>query len=152
MPGQVIVVKRSRRSLFAVPRASLDWLRSVWAVFFRTSAPDTEVVRKGSTSLLPTGAPLFPQLVRDENGSHRCVGCDLCVRVCPSRCLVLETEGEGAARRVLRFDLIGAACVGCEICSEACPEEAIEMAAAARVELAGISGRPVATDLLATRG
>ncbi len=152
MPGQVIVVKRSRRSLFAVPRASLNWLRSVWAVFFTSSAPDSNVVEMASTSLLPAGPPLFPQLVRDQNGSHLCVGCDLCVRVCPSRCLVLETEGEGAALRVLRFDLIGAACVGCEICSEACPEDAIEMAAAARVDLAGISGRLVATDLLATRG
>lgn len=92
MPAQVVVVTRSRRSLFAAPRALPDWLRSVWAALSRTPAI---VDPAPSTSPCAKDSPLFPQLVRDASGSHRCVGCDLCVRVCPSRCLLLEIEGGG---------------------------------------------------------
>lgn len=149
MPAQVVVVTRSRRSLFAAPRALPDWLRSVWAALSRTPAI---VDPAPSTSPCAKDSPLFPQLVRDASGSHRCVGCDLCVRVCPSRCLLLEIEGEGAGLRVTRFELVRGACIGCGICAEACPEGAIEMTAAARVEFALISGRPVLSDLLSAKG
>jgi ferredoxin len=148
MPTQVVVLKRSRRSLFAAPRALPDWLRSVWAALFRTPAI---VDPAGSTSPWAKDSPLFPELVRDANGSHRCVGCDLCVRVCPSRCLLLGTEGEGAGLRVTRFELVRGACIGCGICAEACPESAIEMTPAARVEIALISGGPDLSDLLSAK-
>ena len=51
-----------------------------------------------------------------------------------------------------RFELVRGACIGCGICDEACPEGAIEMTAAARVEVAPISGRPVLFDLLLAKG
>ena len=151
MPAQVVVVKRPRRSLFAVPRALPDWLRSVWAAFSRTPASDTERSRNDSARSGFPDTPLFPRLALDGSGSHRCVGCGLCVQVCPSRCLALGTEGEGEELEVTRFDLVRGACIACGFCDEACPENAIEMVAGLRVELAPISGRSGIDDLLSDR-
>jgi formate hydrogenlyase subunit 6/NADH:ubiquinone oxidoreductase subunit I len=152
MPHQTITVRRPRRSLFAVPRALPDWLRSVWAVLSRTPASDVDIAELDSIELHHTNVPAFPQLAIDASGAHRCVGCELCVRVCPSRCLTLAAEGQSTGIRVTQFDLERGACIGCGICGEACPEDAIEMSRGLRVELAPLSGRSGVTDLLAMRG
>jgi len=148
MPAKVIVVQRPRRSLFAGPRALPDWLRSIWAALSRASVGDADIAEAESAGARSICVPLFPQLAFDASGSHRCVGCDLCTRVCPSHCLSLETDGQGAGLRVTRFDLAFGACIGCGLCGEACPEEAIQMAPGVRVELAPLSGRPAVADLL----
>jgi len=95
--------------------------------------------------------PLFPDLVIDASGSHRCIGCDLCVRVCPTRCLSLETEGQGTvALRVTRFEFASGACMGCGFCADACPEQAIAMTRAEqRVEIAPLTGGSGVVDWLA---
>ena len=152
MPNQVITVRRPRRSFFAVPRALPDWLRSVRAVLSRMPASDVDMADLDSIELHPMNAPTFPQLAIDASGAHRCVGCELCVRVCPSRCLTLVTEGQATEIRVTQFDLERGACIGCGFCGEVCPENAIEMTRGRRVELAPLSGRSGVTDLLAMRG
>lgn len=152
MPDQVITVRRPRRNLFAVPRALPDWLRSIWTVFSRTRVSEVDIAELDSIELHSVNVPTFPQLAFDASGAHCCVGCELCIRVCPSRCLTLATEGEATQIRVMQFDLERGACIGCGFCGEACPEDAIEMAEGLRVELAPLSGRPGVTDLLAMRG
>jgi ferredoxin len=147
MPAQVVVVRRSRRSLFAAPRALPDWLRSVWAAFRLTppSAPDSD---PGAQSVSSIPMPSLPRLVHDSGGDHACVGCRACERICPSRCLSLATEGAEDAIRVVRFELAGGACIGCDLCVDSCPEDALEMVVGVRVDLALSSGRPVLSDLL----
>lgn len=151
MSAKVIIVQRPRRSLFAIPRALPDWFRSVWVALFRPSIRNLGVATADSNRSRPINTPLFPRLVFEASGSHRCVGCALCVRVCPSNCLSLGTEGEGRALRVTRFEIASGACVGCGLCDEACPERAIEMVPGARVELAPLSGRLAVADLLIDR-
>jgi len=159
MPAEVVVVKRSRRRAFAVLRATPAWLRSLWIAAWRSRRrPESDAsLAPASTAVRPVALmrlALRPQLVRVGDGGHRCVGCDLCVRICPSRCLSLATqEGEvGAPGRVLRFELDGPRCIGCDRCAEACPEDALEMAGAAAAALAPRSSRQAKTDLLALAG
>jgi electron transport complex protein RnfB len=47
-----------------------------------------------------------------------CVGCTLCVQVCPSEALIVDREG---VCNVL------SCCTGCATCAETCPVKAITM-------------------------
>jgi len=150
MPAQVIVVTRPRRSLFAVPRALPDWLRSLWAALFRKATQAGGLASLDPPGLRSVDLPLFPELVVDDHGSHRCIGCELCALVCPTRCLSIATENGGIeARRVTRFSLASGACIGCGYCAEACPERAILMTPTDdRVALAPLDGGSGVVDLL----
>jgi indolepyruvate ferredoxin oxidoreductase beta subunit len=49
-----------------------------------------------------------------------CKGCDICVKVCPERCLILNAEQ--------KVELLDAdACTGCRICEWLCPDFAIDV-------------------------
>ncbi|MEE1545614.1 MAG: 4Fe-4S binding protein, partial [Alphaproteobacteria bacterium] len=47
-----------------------------------------------------------------------CKGCDICVRICPERCLALNSE-----QVVVLIDR--KACTGCRLCEWLCPDFAI---------------------------
>ena len=49
-----------------------------------------------------------------------CKGCDICVKVCPERCLILNAE-----QKVELVDID--ACTGCRICEWLCPDFAIDV-------------------------
>ena len=150
MPAGVIVVKQSQRRLFAGPRALPSWLRSFWLARSRLSERELDA-DSSSASLRARGGdsrPRVPRLDLEASGAHRCNGCGICVRVCPSRCLRVETEGKGALLAVTAFEIARSSCIGCGICLEVCPENAIEMSLGLEVELATGAGRPLVADLL----
>jgi len=150
MSTQVIVVKRSRRRLFAGPRALPDWLRSIWVARTRHSERTSDSIHSfvGSQDLDAPFGPTFPGLDFDSSGAHRCSACDLCVRACPSRCLRMTAEGEGESRRPTTFEIARANCIGCGVCREVCPENAIEMLQGPNVERVVGEGRSLPIDLL----
>jgi len=77
----------------------------------------------------PTQAPVLiphvaPQPVDEEFELiltlEWCKGCDICVKVCPERCLILNAEQ--------KVELVDAdACTGCRICEWLCPDFAIDV-------------------------
>jgi formate hydrogenlyase subunit 6/NADH:ubiquinone oxidoreductase subunit I len=148
MPAQVVVVKRSQRDAFAAPRSAPAWLRAVWIGLARSSRslPDTTGLADR-----PIGAGHLPRLARDDHGRHRCIGCELCVELCPSHSLALELGDSDAGGGIERFELDPGRCIGCGLCGEACPEDAIELHAAAWVAPSAGPGRPLRIDLLAQR-
>lgn len=67
-------------------------------------------------------------LVRDpKTGKDRCIGCLRCARVCPSRCIYIETEKDPETKRrvVTKYDIEALRCVYCGYCVEVCPVNAI---------------------------
>jgi NADH-quinone oxidoreductase subunit I len=59
-------------------------------------------------------------------GEPRCVGCGLCVAVCPSRCISIYTsEGAENQKIVDRYEIEVLRCTFCALCVEACPYGAI---------------------------
>ncbi|MAG34409.1 MAG: hypothetical protein CL908_26330 [Deltaproteobacteria bacterium] len=163
MPAEVVVVKRSRHRAFAVLRLAPAWLRSLWIAAWRNrgKALEADPFPLLAADSLPR-LTRRPEVVFSHEGVHRCVGCNLCVRVCPSRCLVLETTptdgpadgrgGEAHDVRVSGFGLLGERCIGCGVCARACPEDALEMRPVAAAALAPLSFHAVETDLLSTEG
>jgi NADH-quinone oxidoreductase subunit I len=65
---------------------------------------------------------------KDERGKTKCVACGLCVVVCPSQCIYVETaEDEEGRRYPAKYVIDSTRCIFCGYCEEACPVNAIFM-------------------------
>lgn len=67
-------------------------------------------------------------LRKDEQGKTKCVACELCAVVCPSRCIeVVPQEDKDGRRYPAVFDIDLGRCLYCGLCEDACPVDAIAM-------------------------
>lgn len=79
----------------------------------------------------------FPFLVYDGNDWHagmRCVGCQICEKECPPKCIYIEKSKDKKLDAVGKlqfypavFNIDVSVCMSCQICVEVCPFEAIKM-------------------------
>ena len=69
-------------------------------------------------------------LLRYDDGTEKCVGCDLCEAACPSRVISVisaEVPGEPTKRYAREYYMDMARCLYCGMCVEACPVDALGM-------------------------
>ncbi|MBI4432581.1 MAG: NADH-quinone oxidoreductase subunit I [Candidatus Omnitrophica bacterium] len=69
-------------------------------------------------------------VVDEKSGDHKCIACNACIKVCPSRCMSLEI-GKSAAdgKRVLTdFKVNYMLCSLCSLCIDVCPTDALKHA------------------------
>ncbi len=82
---------------------------------------------------LPTGYRGAPYLVKDQEGSTKCVSCQLCEFVCPPKAIRITPPGNSgqkadrtnAEKMPAEFEINMLRCIYCGFCQEVCPEEAI---------------------------
>ena len=62
-----------------------------------------------------------------ETGTHDCIACNACVRICPSDCIVVEgTRPEGSKKmRATVFKLDFSTCSLCGLCIDVCPTDTL---------------------------
>ena len=65
--------------------------------------------------------------VEELTGQIKCVACNLCAVVCPTRCIELTGAGKGKDRRAATFFIDHNLCMYCNLCVEVCPFDAITM-------------------------
>jgi NADH-quinone oxidoreductase subunit I len=79
----------------------------------------------------------FPFLVydgEDWQAGMRCVGCQICEKECPPKCIYIEKSKDKKPDAVGKmqfypavFNIDVSVCMSCQICVEVCPFEAIKM-------------------------
>ena len=64
---------------------------------------------------------------KEDIGSHDCIDCKACERVCPSFCISLDGERpEGLRRkRATKFEVDFALCSDCGLCLDVCPTDTL---------------------------
>ncbi len=83
-------------------------------------------INKPNTVLYPWEKLQLPDCYRGRPGLvlERCIGCGMCVRICPNRCIQLvEVDLEGKKCLRPRVDL--GRCLMCGYCAEYCPTDAM---------------------------
>jgi len=110
---------------------------------------------KGSVTLqYPEEKRPLPQTHRSrhrmmfrEDGHPRCVGCMLCVTVCPSDCIYVEAKDVKGEKIASEFIVDLNRCCFCGYCVEVCPEDAIRMDSD-KLDFVGYSKEGLKLDLL----
>ena len=76
-------------------------------------------VKSGSTKNNKTGGwrTFIPKV--DYN---KCIGCGMCVRVCPENCVLMQKKGNKQQPKI-DYDY----CKGCGLCASECPVKCIKM-------------------------
>jgi NADH-quinone oxidoreductase chain I len=78
----------------------------------------------------------YPQFIIDaETGTHRCIACEMCSRICPSQLITVEgTKFPGEKqKRATKYLHEHYYCSLCGLCTEVCPTSALEYSAEYRL-------------------
>jgi formate hydrogenlyase subunit 6/NADH:ubiquinone oxidoreductase subunit I len=64
----------------------------------------------------------------EKTQDHLCIACNACIKICPSRCMSLETKKSALdGKRVLTdFKVNYMLCSLCSLCIEVCPTDALK--------------------------
>jgi NADH-quinone oxidoreductase subunit I len=82
----------------------------------------------------PTMSAAFRSVIAfvrfEETGSHDCIACDACSKICPSDCIdVVGRANEGLkGKRAEKFEIDFSLCSLCGLCVDVCPTETLTYA------------------------
>jgi NADH-quinone oxidoreductase subunit I len=102
------------KTIYSTARALIKGLRITLKYFFKPAVTLQFPYEKKTMSQRFRGALAFHPEV--------CISCDMCVRVCPSDCISLESQRNEKGKKELGWYQIDfAKCNFCRLCEEICP-------------------------------
>ncbi|MDR0746532.1 MAG: NADH-quinone oxidoreductase subunit NuoI [Helicobacteraceae bacterium] len=111
-----------RRSL------KFELFKGLWVVFkvFASDPTHTTVYPQERLPLSKRYRAIHKLLRLLESGAERCIGCGLCEKICPSKCIRMDTGlGGDGRKKVFDYTINFGRCIYCGLCAEVCPELAI---------------------------
>ena len=105
-------------------------LKGMAATFKHLFTPSITLQYPHEKRVLPVGYRGMLSLLRYDDGTEKCVGCDLCSAACPSRVITVisdEVPGEPTKRYAREYSMDMTRCVFCGLCVNACPVNALGM-------------------------
>lgn len=103
---------------------SLWIMKPVWTVF---KLFGKTVTHRSMTILYPYEKEWIPDNYRGRPGLvfDKCVGCGMCVRMCPTACIKLIEVDDDEGNKVMRPQVNVGRCAMCGYCAEYCPVDAM---------------------------
>ncbi len=88
-------------------------------------------------------------VVDEKTNDHRCIACNACIKICPSRCMSLEVKKSVAdGKRILTdFKVNYMLCSLCSLCIDVCPTDALKHADQ-EYDMVSMTQRELVMDLL----
>jgi formate hydrogenlyase subunit 6/NADH:ubiquinone oxidoreductase subunit I len=82
------------------------------------------MITKPDTTKYPYEEAVTPEHFRGKlkYESQKCIGCRICVRVCPSNAIEIEKTSEKQYKAYVQLDR----CLYCGQCVDSCPKKALE--------------------------
>lgn len=101
-------------------------LKKIYSILFLNVGHSFKVVLRyllnfGSVQKIVPDKRRRALVVFNENA---CVGCKLCMKICPSKAIRVKA-GLNGKKEEIDFSLSGDLCVACGLCVESCPEQAL---------------------------
>lgn len=104
----------------------------LWITLKNLFRPKVTLSYPEQQPVLPRGYRGAPTLVKDTLGREKCVSCQLCEFVCPSKAIKVtpgeidpNSEYAYIEKAPRQFTINMLRCIYCGLCQEACPEKAI---------------------------
>ena len=107
----------------AVPKKTRELNRKAFEAgraWAEAARADPRVRIDDAAAASPAAMPKRDVAVRLEINAAWCKGCDICVKLCPERCLALNSEHVAVLKNP-------DACTGCHVCEWLCPDFAISV-------------------------
>jgi len=112
-------------SVFRGAYSLLKGMEITMRAFFRK--PVTVEYPRKRAPISPAQRNAIVLIEKDDIGSHNCIACLQCEKICPSNCISIAGERpEGLAmKRPTKFDLEFALCSECGLCLDVCPTDTL---------------------------
>ncbi|MBI4979159.1 MAG: 4Fe-4S binding protein [Spirochaetes bacterium] len=100
------------------------------------------VFKKADTTLYPFEKPEMPANFRGRIKfiAEKCIGCKICMKVCPAYAIDIKTIGE----KKYQCDIWLDRCIFCAQCVESCPKDALDNSS--EYELAALDKKSLFTE------
>lgn len=123
-------------------------IAGMWVTLrYMVKRPVTDLYPRKKREMLPRFKGPTSFVVDEKTGDHRCIACDQCVKICPSKCIHLEKErGEDKKFHLTAYTVDYTLCSLCSLCIEVCPTDALNHAK--DYELPAFSQRELVYDFL----